>query len=322
MKVVSLVILVPFLTMMSLAFTACSTAKKGGARGGANAGMLDNLAGDRATRATTVESLQAIANSPSAMLPTEATKGETVAAKEKVESTPDKVTAKTKWKSPGLNPGEVNPGDIFGESAGPVLHKSLSLADELPAAERRTLLNHYTTITTARVPMTFSRKEIAEMQSKAGGTIQLPTRSVALDYRSESRVIAEDRIETLFTQLSQGESGGIIESKEQQTRLKNQLASVRKKLLAGDRLYMVTATTESEKLAASYPGAPLGESDVDLVRNVLQTRYPHLDSLQAIKAEDAILISGSPRILWEFETREIKLQGDQIVIDSGPVARL
>ena len=321
MKAVT-VILVPLFMMMSLAFTSCSTAKKSSARGGSTPGILDTLAGNRADSPTTLESLQAIADSPSAMLPADATKSEKVTETEKIKPLPDKITAKTKWKSPGLNPDEVNPGDIFSESAGPVLHKSLSLADEMPPGERRTLLNHFTTITTARIPMTFSRKEIAEMQSGAGANIQLPTRSVALDYRSESRVIAPDRIETLLAQLRQGGSGGVVESKEQQTRLKNQLASVRKKLLAGERLYMVTSTTESERLAASYPGAPVGESDVDLVRNVIQTRYPHLDSIQAVKNDNSILITGSPRILWEFETREIKLQGDQIVIDSGSAPRL
>ena len=321
MKSVS-VTLIPLTLMMSLTFTSCSTAKKGSARESSHAGILDNLTGDSATTATTVESLQAIANSPSAMLPADAATSEKIAETEKAKPLPDKVTATTKWKRPGLNPNEVNPGDIFGERSGPVLHKSLSLADEMPPDARRTLLNHFTTITTARVPLTFSRKEIAEMQSNSGDQVRLPTRSVALDYRSESRVIAADRIETLFAHLSRGESGGVVESKEQQTRLKNQLAAVKKKLEAGEHLYIVTSTTESERLAATYPGAPLGESDVELIKNVLQTRYPHLESLEAVKKDEAVLITGSPRILWKFETREIKLQGDQIIIDSGAGERL
>lgn len=317
MKPVSLS-LISLIAGLCLLSSSCTTAKKEPA----GTTLLHAFPSIEPVPEATVASLKAIANSPAAMPPNEAAKEEKRTETKEITSVTPEVGGREKWKSPGINTDEVNPGDIFGDNEGPVLQKSFSLADELPSGERRTLLNHVTTITTARVPMTFSRREIAELQSGAGANVPLPTRSFVLDYRSETRVLAPDRIETLLAHLSRGESGGVVESEQRQTRLKSQLASVRKKLLAGERLFMVTSITDSEKLTATYPGAPVGEKDVELVRNALQLRYPHLESIEAVKKDDSILITGSPRILWEFETREVKLQDDKIVIDSKPVVQL
>jgi len=84
----------------------------------------------------------------------------------------------------------------------------------------------------------------------------------------------------------------------------------------------VTSVTETDKLRATYPGAPLGSRDTELIRNAIAGLYPHLISLEATKTDDAVEMTAPPRILWEFETREIKLEGDKLVIDFESVVKI
>ena len=318
-----------FLTLaaLPLVLASCTTTKKNRTTGG-ESGRVNLLAAAEPITEADVQSLKAIADSPASMLPASSDPDETVALgiESKPIATRAMVPAKPvpdeKWKRPGINPEEVNPGDIFGENAGPVLNKALSLADELPSAERRSLLNHFTTIKTSRVPMTISRREINELQKLAGAGMPLPSRSVSFDFRSENRSVAAVRLEELFAQVGRGDSVEAVESKDHQTRLRSQIASVKKRLQAGERLFIVTAVTESEGVTASYPGAPINEEDTELVSNVLKARYPHLTSIAAQRKDDSIQITGNPRILWEFETSEIVLKDDQLVIDSQSVAQL
>ncbi len=314
------------LALMSLAFASCTTAKKN-RTAGQNVGVANLLAAAEPISEAEIQSLKAIADSPSSMLPANPDSPHTVPLVAESESIPEPSGEKEepvptlKWRRPGLNPDEVNPGDIFSENAGPVLRKALSLADELPFSERRSLLNHYTTIKTARVPMKISSREIDKLQSLAGAETPLPDRSVAFDFRSESRMVAQERLEDLFSQLGRSETINAIENKEHQSRLNAQIASVKKRLQSGERLYVVTAITESEGVTASYPGGAMEDSDAVLIANTLRARFPHLDSIQATRKGNDILITGNPRILWEFETSEILLKDNRIVIDTESIAQ-
>lgn len=313
---------------LHLVLASCTTAKKNRTATGGENGVVNLLAAAEPVTEDEIQALRAIADSPAAMLPGSSNGEGTMTLG--IENKPSSAQVsksggtvpKANWKGPGLNPEEVNPGDIFGENAGPFLHKALSLADELPPSERRTLLNHFTTIKTSRVPMSISRREINDLKAEAGVGHPLPTRSVAFEFRSESRSVAAGRLEELFAQLGRGEAAEPVESKEHQTRLKGQIASVKKRLKAGERLFIVTAVTESEAVTASYPGAQIEEEDPRLISNALQARYPHLNSLEARRDENTVLITGKPRILWGYETSELILRDDQLVIGSTSVAQL
>jgi len=318
-----------FLTLaaLHLALASCTTAKRDRTAGG-ESGRANLLAAAEPITEAEIQSLKAIADSPASMLPVTSGTNDTLTLG--IETKPmtsqgasnGEPIPTAKWKGPGINPDEVNPGDIFGENAGPVLHKALSLADELPSADRRSLLNYFTTIKTSRTPMTISRREINELQKLGEAGTPLPTRSVTFDFRSENRSVATGRLEELFAQVGRGNQPEAVESTEHQARLKSQIASVKKRLRSGERLFIVTGVTESEAVTASYPGAPLSEGDTDLVSNVLKARYPHLNSIEASLKDSSVLITGKPRIVWEFETSEIVLKDDQLVIDSRSVAQL
>jgi len=315
-----------------LAFAAvtgasCSTPKRK-SEASAPAGIRDILAVAEPVPESTIESLKAIANDPASLLPPAA-----ISEDEPAPTTPttlaDATAApsgaldlRTEWKRPGINPDEVNPGDIFFENAGPVLHKTLSLADELSETERSALLDQFTTSKTERVPLTISKGELARLKSEMPADYPLPTRSVALDFRSGIRTLRGEPYLQLLETLQRGDSGGAVESAKRRDGLKKQIATMKKQLKSGERLFVVTSVTEADKLRATYPGAPLGSRDTELIRNAIAGLYPHLISLEATKTDDAVEMTAPPRILWEFETREIKLEGDKLVIDFESVVKI
>jgi hypothetical protein len=272
----------------------------------------------------TVESLLAIANAPNSMLPPEEGSDETAEAEEKEEEVApvsDGVDLIASWSKPGINPLEVNPGDIFFENAGPVLHKTLSLVDDLPLEERRAMLSQFTSSKTTRVPITLSRVEIDQLQAQ-NRDVPLPTRSVALDLRTASHLVETKRLEPILQSLHEGASAGIVASEKRKTALKSQMEAVKKKLQSGEKLFIITSVVESEKMVGSYPGAPVGSKDANLILNAVQTLHPHLLALEASKEGNTIALSSEPRILWEFETREIKLVDGKLTIDEDSIVQL
>jgi hypothetical protein len=315
------------LAFAAVALTSCSTAKKK-SEASTPAGIRDILAVAEPVPESTIESLKAIANDPASLLPPAATAEEPSApatAPALADAAPDPSDApdlRTLWKRPGINPEEVNPGDVFYENAGPVLHKTFSLADELKEEERSTLLDQFTTSKTERVPVTINKSELVQLQSEMPGDYALPTRSVALDFRSGIRTLRGEPYLQLIKALERGESGGAVESAPRREGLKKQIAAMTKQLKAGERLFVVTRVTETDKLRATYPGAPLGSRDTELIRNAIAGLYPHLISLEATKTPDAVELIAPPRILWEFETREIKLDDDKLVIDFESVVQI
>lgn len=279
----------------------------------------------------TIASLKAIADSPASQLPDDLIASDDSTHLASVDESSDSQDAEnvapvddsaggfiapSTWRSPGLNPDEVNPGDLFWENEGPVLRKVFSLLDELPAPERNPLLNQFTESKTARLPVTLSRKEIAGLTSAAADDTTLPSRSVALDFRTETHQINPERHLALLAQIAKGESAGAIASPERLSRLKEQLDAAKKRLNSGETLYLVTAVSESSLIHATYPGAPVGKRDAGPIRNAVIALYPHLRNLEAVKGADSIEITGKPRIVWEFETREVTVKDGRFVI--GP----
>lgn len=90
---------------------------------------------------------------------------------------------------------------------------------------------------------------------------------------------------------------------------------MKKQLQSGEKLFIVTSVVESEKLIGTYPGAPVGAKDADLIRNAVQTLHPHLVTLEAAKEGNAISLSADPRLLWEFGTREVKLIDGKLTVN-------
>lgn len=301
---------------------SCSTAKKD-RRTDHVVGLREILTVAEPIPASTIASLKAIANDPASLLPPEKIGGgaQPSSAEMSLTSPALMLDVRKEWKQPGINPDEVNPGDVFFENAGPVLHKVLSLADGLTTEERQTLLGHFTTSTTARVPVTFTKSELAGLKSEIPDDVPLPTRSVALDYYSETHTLQGEAFLQLLDALERGESGGLADPPANHARLKRQIKAMKKRLESGERLFLVTGVVETKTLRASYPGAPVGSRDAALIRNALAGLYPHLDSLEAKKAGEIVELVAPPRILWEFDTREIKLAGDKLVIDFESVVK-
>lgn len=279
----------------------------------------------------TIASLKAIADSPASQLPDDLITSDDSTHLASVDDPSDSqdsenlapvddsaggFVAPASWRAPGLNPDEVNPGDLFWENEGPVLRKVFSLLDELPTPERNPILNQFTESKTARLPVTLSRKEIAGLTAAAADDTALPSRSVALDFRTETHQINPERHLALLAQIAKGESAGAISSPERLSRLKEQLEAAKKRLNSGETLYLVTMVSESSLIHATYPGAPVGKRDAEPIRNAVIALYPHLRNLEAVKGADSIEITGKPRIVWEFETREVTVKDGRFVI--GP----
>lgn len=324
----------PFVLLLAgVLAISCSTAKKKTASedGGGENPLAAALTIARPIPEETIASLKAIADSPASQLPDDpatsddaeglAIAGDPAKAgnSETAALTEDATVgfiAPASWRAPGLNPDEVNPGDLFWDNEGPVLRKVFSLLDELPASERNPVLNQFTESKTARLPVTLSRRELAGLTSVAPEDAPLPTRSVALDFRTETHQINPERHLALLAQIAKGESAGAIGSAERLSRLKEQLDAAKQRLNSGETLYLVTIVSESSVIHATYPGAPVGKRDAEPIRNAIAALYPHLRNLEAAKGAESIEITGRPRIVWEFETREVTVKDGKFVI--GP----
>lgn len=328
------VIFFQIMILAGLFSASCTTAKK--------KSDLDSLATEnplngvltvaRPVSEDTIASLKAIADSSASQLPPdlaelpdssstvgESSENASVEIPEESAAPPPPALVETipaDWKRPGLNPDEVNPGDLFFDHQGPVLRKTFSLLDELPADGRGALLKQFTRSQTLRVPVTVSRKELTTLTAAVGKDLEMPTRSVALDFHTTTHEVDPDQLLLLFDQISKGESAGAIASAENLARLKKQLEATRKRLRAGETIHLVTAVSESNTIRATYPGAPVGKRDATPIRNAVAALYPHLRDLDAVKTDESVEISGNPRIVWEFKTREIKLEGERLVL--GP----
>lgn len=324
MRVRSAVHLVSALVTLS-ALVSCASAKKRN-QAGNDAPLLRALVvNEDELDEETVARLKDIADDPSSNLPLEeAPVGEEtmLLAAESDDGKPlDPVAA---WTRSGFDPRSITPGDIFTENSGPILNKTLSLADSLGEDQREKLLKLYASAGTMRVPMTISAEELVEIQARAaavGSAPELPTRSVALDFRALTYSADPAKLEALYADLAR-EEGAASEGFPFPDSTRERITEIKKRLENGEKLYVVTGVTESDSLVASYPGAPIGKRDAEPIRNAVQGMFPHLDGLEAEKLDRSVVLSGRPRVLWEFEAKELKLENGRIAIDSNSLVQL
>ncbi|MEX2580023.1 MAG: hypothetical protein WD342_13270 [Verrucomicrobiales bacterium] len=298
-----------------VSLSACSTAKK--RSGDSEAGLTGVLPflESKEEEEKTFEKLKAIADAPSSSLAGSSSEASASVAPNNPAETPPTDPTEA-WSRDGVDARRVSIGDIFSDNVGPILNKKVALTDKLSAEDRRRLLDRISTVTKVRVPVTLSSAELLALKPEADPDLPFPTRSVALDFTTTTRSADVDELEKLFERLAGDEAP------ESPGETQKKLASVKERLAAGDRLFAVVGLTRSDKLFATYPGAPLGSRDAEPIRNAVSSFYPHLDSLEATKSGEAVEITRSPGIYWEFEAREIKLDKGRIVIGDETLASL
>lgn len=300
---------------LAIAFSSCSTAKRNDSEN--NSGLLGKLlidGVDSADEEETYAELKQIADSPSSHLQNDSGEEETEDSID-LEAPPAPVDPTVAWKRNGVEPRRISIGDIFSENMGPVLNKKVSLADELPAEKRRTLLDRISSEKDMRVPMTLSQAEIDALREEANPAKPFPTRSVALDFKTSTRSADIGKLQKLFAGAENGDAPEGLDPED--TRKK--ISGVKKQLEDGERLFTVVGVTRSDRLEATYPGAPVGSRDAESIRNAVEVLYPHLDSLKAAKEGESVEITRDEGIYWEFEARELKLEDGEIVIDKEAV---
>lgn len=334
---------------LALTLSSCSSARKKEKDDLAD-GLLGQLTAEPVLTGDTVERLKRIADAPSSSLDedddmadlaiggsAEAEVGSSEAEAEeeeepgtelefaseekklKQDSTADLVA---KWARNGLNPRSIEIGDIFSEHSGPILNKAVSLADCLDLEDWTKAVNSVAEQRGARVPVTLSLSEINALKDQAPLNAEFPTRSVALDFRTISQSAKRSQLEKLFERIQTTPEGLTIDDEKALKKLADDLNEVKSRLEKGEQLYVITGVTQSDEMKATYPGAPLGSRDADLIQNAVSALYPHLDNLIASKGETSVKITRDPHIYWEFEVRELKLNGENLVIDDQTLARL
>jgi len=314
--------------LLAAAQSSCSLLKR--SSGGAGSNALTSLLDPAGDDESSVEDLKAIADSPNAQLPpdladapdaAEASGGEPPENGDG-EPSPTALPADPAkaWRREGVDPRAIFPGDIFTEHAGPILNKAFSVADALPEEARARWLDAIAKPSTRRVPLTLSQGEIAELRAGASADTELPTRSVALDFRTVTHGATAGRLEDSFAAIDSGSADAPGFDGAPPTALRERLAEVRQRLHDGDEFFVITAVTASDRVRATYPGAPVGKRDAEPIRNAVRMLYPHLDGLQARKEGSAITITRDPRIYWEFDVRALRLEGDRLVVVTNPPA--
>ncbi len=306
------------LFLLAALATSCTTAKK--RKNVAEVGNpLRAVAVEDPLTDEQIEELKAIAADPNSSLSFEEMTADEPGETEDATSGDPAIA----WKRPGLNPVSVNPGDVFSDNVGPILKKEFSLADTLPEEQRRAFFQRYTSAGNMRVPMTISRDELAAFEAQAeANAIELPTRSVAVDFRTTTYSTDTARLESLYQDLQAGRLSEDLRPFSISPKAGKDLEAIKERLRNGEKLFVVTGVTESRELHASYPGAPVGRRDAEKIRNAVQQMFPHLDSLDAQKQDSSVILRGNPRVLWEFEARELKLDADRLVIDSQSLVQL
>lgn len=286
----------------------------------------------KATFRETSDVLVAIANSPSAMLPPDTTgkpsdptptPPEAPAQKKKdPESTifkKDSEISLARSKTIGLDPNRIHIGDIFSGQQGMALRKAVSFSDSLfqaaPDAEAA-LLKKVSSVRFAKIPLTLSPAELAELKRKAGPDTALPTRSVALDFDSTIHTARTSELESLLRKLTSGRTPELEGQEETETLLKSRMEQTRNRILEGETLYVITKVTRSKQAVASFPGAPLGERDVKAIRNATDIMFPQFHKLKAERDGDRVILSQAGGMTWTFEASPLKLKNGRLKIDT------
>ncbi len=277
------------------------------------------------------DELVAIANSPAAMLPPstpEPPKKRPPAPAPTSSPAPSESSSGIfkkeaeislkKAKTVGLNPDRIHIGDIFKGQEGMALRKVVSFSDSLhvtaPAVEA-SLLKNVSSVRSAKVPLTISQKELAALKKKAKSGVSLPTRSVALDFDSTIHRAKMSDLESVLAKMSSGKISGLEGNEETKDLLRSRLIEAKKRISAGDTLYVVTKVTRSSTALASYPGAPLGQRDVKRIKNAVAAMFPQFTSLEAKKKDDKVILTQPGGMTWTFEASPLKVKAGRLRID-------
>lgn len=308
------------LTFLVSCLTSCSVLKKkktAESPAPSGPGLLQALEVDSDVPDQAYDRLKAIADSPSANLPPATAPSDTPV--ESPTPLPEPVNPRKDWAHQGLQPAAIQPGDVFFQNMGPYLNKVASLIDPLPEGEREAALTALASIKPKRMPMTLSVAELAAIKAEVGPEFPLPERSVAFDIRMDEVSTKASRLEAAFEDALEG-TGSSPGASEAEKKIRKQLQNTRERLQKGEELCVIVSVSRSKEVFGSYPGAPLGKRDSELIRNALEALYPHLDSLSSEKRETAIAITRDPMIYWEFDVRKLSLQGERIVIETQAFA--
>ncbi len=320
----------PAILLVSASLTSCSLLKKNPNAEGS--GILGQLPADSESSETTIDRLKTIAHSPNSMLPggfAADTESEDLAlfaadhdpiAHDPIAHDPIAHDPIISWSANGFNPRSIQIGDVFTDHSGPILKKSASIAEAITEEQRDSWLKQISKSKTTRVPMTLSPTELAALKETVNSDVAFPTRSVALDFKTITRTTNRKELEDQLTELASGKKSNFIPGGAPPS-VQSQLEAVKAGLKKGEQYFVITGVTESDFLTATYPGAPVGTRDADPICNAVEALFPHLDELEAEKSKEAIVLSRPPRVYWEFEARELKLKGDEFVIDSRSLAR-
>jgi len=288
--------------------TSCSNAGKPRDRG--IPPFVAQVVGEPVLTDDAVQRLKAIADDPGSHLPpapgsetpAPPPDGRELAGTGGVESPADA------WRRHGFDPRVVAIGDVFSEHAGPLLNKAFSFADLLPPDRWQPLLESLAETRPARVPLTFTARDVAAMRELVGDPdIPLPSRSVALDLRLARETADEAALAEVLHRAHQGDPSFPAE-------VAPRLEETRARLQRGERLFIVTGVSRAESMRAHYPGSPLGNRDADAIRNAVALAYPHLDGLETKREGNAVAMERSPALYWEFDTRELALAPEGIAI--------
>lgn len=317
----SRLLLLPLL-VAAVCVSSCSVLKKSKLQAevvpGAEAGgILNALPIHSDISEETVANLKAIADNPASSLPPLAEKEEQIVSAPETRLPPP--APRTDWKQDGLNPASIFPGDIFYENMGPYLHKVASLIDPIATGERSSALSSIATPRNRRMPMTLSVAELEALRSESPPEFELPSRSVAFDIAMRTWTSTQARLEAAFENALTG-TGASPDASPAERKIRKQLEEVCVRLKRGDELCVIVSVTQSEEVKGNYPGAPLGKRDIVLIKNALESLYPHLDSLKATKETSHISITRDPLIYWEFDVRKLSIADGRIHIDSEAFA--
>lgn len=332
-----------FSFLLSLAVSSCSNARK--KKGDmAEIGLLGALKSEPVLTEKTVERLQEIADDPASSLEETEEMSEIAAVEEEAEVVPPEEEISepefaaqdspgisetsspaeelvNEWGENGLDPRSVEVGDIFTDHAGPILKKATSLADHLGLEDWTRTIDAIADQRGTRVPVTLSLSEIQALQKEAPLGTEFPTRSVALDFRTITQQAKKKSLEELYAEILSDSDGLAIKDEKAIQKLADELKAVKARLKEGESLFVITGVTQSDKMKATYPGAPVGSRDAALIENAVTALYPHLDQLETEKQDDSVLITRQPNIYWEFEIRELKLEDGKIRIDEESLAQ-
>ncbi len=286
---------------LSLGLTACASPRREAGESAEITKVLGGLwrAKTPPAPATDFSSLKAIADSAAAQLPP-AYRAEPI----------EPVSEET----PGP-PSEIHPGDIFAERDGVRLRKIFSLCEGLDEESRASEMARIASTAQERMPVTLSRQELTEISARLPDDLPFPTRSVALDVRTATHTLDPLRFQTTLESVEKSRKGSPRDEK-----LRSQWREVKERLSAGEKLHVITAVTESRDLEAVYPGAPVGRRDIDPVRNAVLGAFPHLGEVDAEKVDDRIVVTGKPRLIWEFDSKPFHYDGTRLALAANDTA--